>query len=392
MSSLTTSGPASAEFDADGLPVIRHLGLQPAWLATRREEALEPALPIVDAHHHLWEREGGYLLDELLADTGSGHNVVAPVFAQCGYAYREQGPLALRPVGETEFVAGITRQAQVRGASTQVCAGIVGHADMTLGAAAVAEVLQAHVEAGAGAFRGIRHITARHDGFNASLLGRPPAQLMYDPAFRAGLAELQKMGLSFDAWLYHTQIDQVVDLARAMPDLPIVLNHVGGPLAVGPYAGQRDTAYREWLASMKALAACPNVRVKLGGMAMAICGYEFHLQPTPPSSEQLAAAWTPYLHTPIELFGAERCMFESNFPVDKGACSYGALWNAYKRVTSGWSAEERTALFSGSQDTVALVSCTAASTEERLTASVVVEKMPVDTEGTSARFSARTRK
>ncbi|MGS0754777.1 amidohydrolase family protein [Roseateles sp. GG27B] len=347
MSSLTTSGPASAEFDADGLPVIRHLGLQPAWLATRHEAALEPALPIVDAHHHLWEREGGYLLDELLADTGSGHNVVATVFAQCGYAYRSDGAVSLRPVGETTFVASVSRAARARGASTQVCAGIVGHADMTLGAAAVAEVLQAHVEAGAGAFRGIRHITARHDGFNASLLGRPQADLMSSPAFRAGLAELQKMGLSFDAWLYHTQIDQVVDLARAMPDLPIVLNHVGGPLAVGPYAGQRDTAYREWLASMKALAACPNVRVKLGGMAMAICGYDFHQQPTPPSSEQLAAAWEPYLHTPIALFGAERCMFESNFPVDKAMCSYAVLWNTFKRIAAGASADEKAWLFKG---------------------------------------------
>ena len=346
MSSLMTAGSAPAEFDADGLPVIRHLGLQPAWLATRREAALESALPIVDAHHHLWEREGGYLLDELLADTGSGHNVVATVFAQCGYAYRSDGAVSLRPVGETTFVASVSQAARARAASTQVCAGIVGHADMTLGAA-VAEVLQAHVEAGAGAFRGIRHITARHDGFNASLLGRPPANLMYDPAFRAGLAELQKMGLSFDAWLYHTQIDQVVDLARAMPDLPIVLNHVGGPLAVGPYAGQRDTAYREWLASMKALATCPNVRVKLGGMAMAICGYEFHLQPTPPSSEQLAAAWEPYLHTPIELFGAERCMFESNFPVDKAMCSYEVLWNTFKRVAAGASADEKAWLFKG---------------------------------------------
>ena len=344
MSTSPTQGAAAQQYDADGLPVIHHLGLKPAWLATRREDALEPDLPIVDPHHHLWEREGGYLLDELVADLTSGHRVVATVFAQCGYAYRTSGPLPLRPVGETEFVAGVARQAEQRGVKTRVCAGIVGYADMELGDD-VAAVLQAHIDAGAGRFRGIRHITARDEGFNASLLGRPPADLLQRPAFHRGLARLQAMGLSFDAWLYHPQIPQLVDLARAFPELPIVLNHVGGPLAVGPYRGKRDEVLATWRAAMRELSACPNVHIKLGGLAMGICGFEFHLQPVPPSSEQLSAAWRPYLDASIELFGARRCMFESNFPVDKAMCSYAVLWNAFKRVAAGASADEKAWLF-----------------------------------------------
>ncbi len=333
-------------FDADGLPKIQHLGLNPAWLARTSEAALDPALPIIDPHHHLWEREGGYLLDDLLADIGGGHNVVATVFAQCGYAYRSDGPVALRPVGETERIAAIARQAVARGVPQAVCAGIVGHADMTLGDA-VADVLQAHVQAAGGAFRGVRHINAWHADFNASLLGRPPADLFQQPVFRRGLQALQAAGLSFDAWLYHTQIPQLTELARALPGLPIVLNHVGGPLGVGPYHGQGAAVFAAWRSVMQDLATCPNVSVKLGGLAMAICGFDFQLLPAPPSSQRLASAWAPYLQDAIELFGAGRCMFESNFPVDKAMTSYAVLWNAFKRVAAGASASEKAALFHG---------------------------------------------
>ena len=339
--SAATDAPA---LGADGLPKVAHLSLNPAWLAQYQEGALEPHLPIIDPHHHLWEREGGYLLDELLADITSGHDVRATVFAQCGYAYRTDGPEALRPVGETEFVARFVRQARERGLTQQVCAGIVSHADLTLGDA-VAPVLQAHVEAGEGRFRGVRHINARHEAFNASLLGRPPADLFQQPGFRRGLAALQAAGLSFDAWLYHPQIAQLTDLARAMPGLPIVLNHVGGPLGVGPYHEQGARAHREWRAAMKELATCPNVYLKLGGLAMVICGFDFHRRAVPPSSVELATAWAPYLQDSIELFGAERCMFESNFPVDKAMCSYAVLWNAFKRVAAGASASEKASLF-----------------------------------------------
>ena len=328
----------------DHLPKFGLLPLNHRWLALVTEEVLDPQQPIIDPHHHLWERDGGYFLDELLADISCGHDVRATVFLQCGYGYRSDGPEALRPVGETAFVASVARQAAARGLRQQVCAGIVGYADMTLGAAA-APVLQAHIEAGEGHFRGVRHISARHEAFHASLLGRPPAGLLQQPAFRLGLKQLQAAGLSLDAWLYHTQLDELTDLARAMPELPIVLNHIGGPLAVGPYHAQGARAHREWHKGMKTLAACPNVRLKLGGLAMAICGFEFHLRPVPPSSQELATAWAPYLQDAIELFGAGRCMFESNFPVDKAMCSYATLWNAYKHVTAGASAAEKAALF-----------------------------------------------
>ena len=328
----------------DQLPRFGLLPLNPRWLALVREEVLDPQQPIIDPHHHLWERDGGYFLDELLDDITSGHDVRATVFLQCGYGYRSDGPEALRPVGETEFVASVARQAAARGLRQQVCAGIVGCVDLTLGSA-VAPVLQAHIDAGQGHFRGVRHISARHEAFHASLLGRPPAGLLQQPEFRLGLKQLQAAGLSFDAWLYHMQLDELTDLARAMPELPIVLNHIGGPLAVGPYHAQGARVHREWHQGMKALAGCPNVRLKLGGLAMAICGFDFHLRPVPPSSQELATAWAPYLQDAIELFGARRCMFESNFPVDKAMCSYATLWNAYKHVTAGASATEKAALF-----------------------------------------------
>ena len=344
MNSSANAATEQQELDPDGLPLFRHPSPRPEWLAQRVEDILEPDLAIVDPHHHLWDLHGGYLLDDLIADTSSGHRIVATVFSQCGWSYREDGPVSMRPVGETERVAAVAIEAQRRGLPTRVCAGIVGHADMELGEA-VAPVLQAHVEAGAGRFRGIRHITARDEGLSASLLGRPPTDLLQRKAFHQGLKTLQAAGLSFDAWLYFKQIPQLVDIARAFPNLPIVLNHLGAPLGVGPYSGKRDEVFKTWSEAMKALAACPNVHMKLGGLAMVVMGFDFHKQATPPSSQTLAQAWGPYLQKAIELFGAQRCMFESNFPVDKSMCSYAVLWNAFKRVAAGASATEKASLF-----------------------------------------------
>jgi L-fuconolactonase len=324
--------------------VFTHAELNPAWLNKLREDILEPNLPIIDPHHHLWDRGGRYFLEELLADTGSGHNIVATVFVQCGYGYRTSGPEELRPVGETEFVAGVAAEAECRKLKTRVCAGIVGTADLTLGEG-VDTVLRAHVEAGRDRFRGIRHITARHKDFNASLLTPPPLHLMADKKFREGFARLSALNLSFDAWIYHTQIAELTDLARAFPNVPIVLNHSGGPLAVGPYVGKRDEVFHEWRAGMTELAKSSNSFVKLGGLAMAIMGFDFHKQPLPPSSGELANAWRPYMESCIEAFGASRCMFESNFPVDKAMCSYPVLWNGFKRIAGGASPAEKQALF-----------------------------------------------
>ena len=335
--------------DGDGLPVYRIVPPRADWLALVREDALEPALPIIDPHHHLWELNGRYLLDELLADLASGHRIVGTVYSQCGYAYDLAAPLALQPVGETAFVARVAREARHSGVASAVCAGIVAYADMTLGDD-VRPVLEAHALAGDGRLRGIRHITSLHAGFNASLLGRPPANLMAEPSFRRGLAQLQSMGLSFDAWLYHTQIGELVELAQAMPELPIVLNHLGGPIGIGPYTGRRDESRREWLKALGALAQCPNVHLKLGGLSMTLIGFNFHEQPRPPTSTQLAEAWRPYIEPAIELFGARRCMFESNFPVDSAMCSYGVLWNAFKRITVHASADDKAWLYAGTAD------------------------------------------
>lgn len=309
------------------------------------EAILEPALPIVDPHHHLWERDGqGYFLDELLADTGSGHNIVATVFAQCAWAYRTDGPEALRPVGETEFVAGIADEAARRGSKTRVCAGIVGHADLTL-ADGVDAVLEAHLAAAGGRFRGIRHLTARDEGFRAGIAPPPPAGMMGTAPFRAGFARLAGFGLSFDAWLYHTQIPELTRLARDFPGTPVVLDHVGGPLGIGPYQGRRDEVFGTWRSAVQELAGCPNASVKLGGLAMLVAGFGYHERPRPPASAELAAAWRPYIETCIAAFGPDRCMFESNFPVDKAMCSYVALWNAFKRIAEGALADEKRALF-----------------------------------------------
>ena len=341
---MTPIAVAPHQSDTYDVPVLPHPKVDTAWLKQHYEEALEPDLSIVDSHHHLWDRGGGYLLDDLLADIGGGHRIVATVFAQCGQAYRSDGPAPLRPVGETEFVVQVAEEAQRRAVETKVCAAIIGFADLELGDD-VDAVLAAHLEAGKGRLRGIRNITARHDAFVATLLGRPAADLLYRPSFRRGLSRLQAMELSFDAWLYHTQIDELVDLARDFPGLPIVLNHLGGPLGVGPYRGKRELAFLQWSASMQRLATCSNVQVKLGGLAMGVVGFSFHEKSLPPSSHELAEAWRPYIEHSIELFGARRCMFESNFPVDKGMCGYTVLWNAFKRIVAGATADEKAWLF-----------------------------------------------
>jgi len=331
-----------------------HTPVRPEWLSRWHEEILEPDLPIVDPHHHLWDRPGSrYLLDELLADLNTGHRIVATVFVQCRAMHRANGPEELRPVGETEFVNGVAAMS-ASGAygPTRVCAGIVGHADLRLGDRVV-PVLHAHLRVGGERFRGIRHIVA-WDADSSTLNPSNPAPpgLLADPAFRAGFAHLAPLGLSFDAWLYHPQIPELTDLARAFPSTQIVLNHVGGPLGIGRYAGRRDDIFELWRSAIRDLASCPNVSVKVGGMGMRINGFGFEDAPEPPSSPRLADAWRPYVETCVGVFGSNRCMFESNFPVDKGSYPYPAYWNACKLLTRGASVAERADLFSGTASRV----------------------------------------
>jgi L-fuconolactonase len=331
-------------------PTSSHLPVRQEWLDRRREAIIELDLPIVDPHHHLVDRPetGRYLLPELLADIGSGHNVTATVYLEWLSMYRSRGPVELRPVGEIEFANGVAAMsASGNYGRTRVCAGIVGYADLMLGAP-IEKVLEAMVEAGGGRFRGIRFISATHPDQQSwgSLVNRP-AGLLMGRRVREGFARLAPLGLSFDAWMYHTQLGELVDLARAFPETPIVLDHIGGPIGLGRYAGKRDEVFTEWSARIRELAACPNVHIKLGGLGMRMFGFTVRTGELPPSSEELAAAWRPYIETCIGAFGAERAMFESNFPVDKGSCGYAALWNAFKRIAAGCSAAETAALFAG---------------------------------------------
>lgn len=318
------------------------------WLAQREEEVLDPSRPIVDPHHHLWDRGGQrYLIEEIAADIASGHNITATVYVEARSMYRTNGPEAFRPVGEVQFANGAAAMSASGGyGPAAICAGIVGHVNLLLGNGA-RPVLEAEITAGNGRFRGIRHSSAwDSDAEVAGMYATRPKGLLLDPTFRKGFACLAPLGLSFDAWLFHPQISELTDLARAFPDTRIVLDHCGGPLGIGGYANRREEIFAGWKASIQDIAKRPNVVVKLGGLAMRLLGYDFHERPKPPSSEEAATAWRPYIETCIEAFGPERCMFESNFPPDKGQCSYQVIFNAFKRIAAQYSEAEQTALFS----------------------------------------------
>lgn len=317
-----------------------------SWLDSVTEEIIDPDRPVCDPHHHLWDHsDSRYLLDELLADTGSGHNVVSTVFVECSSMYRADGPEALRPVGETEFVNGIAAMsASGQYGDNRICSGIVSYADLNLGSA-VGAVLDAHMEASS-RFRGIRHAA----GWDASDAVRnshtdPFADMLLNPSFRAGFAELGSRDLSFDAWLYHPQISQLTDLAKAFPDTTIIFDHLGGPLGIGPYSGKQQEIFPLWAKDVEELARCENVVVKLGGLVMPVNGFGFHKNALPASSDDIVVATGDYHRHAIDCFGPARCMFESNFPVDKQSCSYAVLWNAFKKLAHGYSESEKIDLF-----------------------------------------------
>ena len=316
-----------------------------SWLALTEEDPIEPDMPILDPHHHFWQRPGDtYLLEQLLSDTGSGHRINQTVFVECGSMYRPDGPPELRPVGEMEFVANIAAANAASDGATAVAAGIVGRADLMLGEA-VTPVLEALAEAGQGRLRGIR-CTAAWDASPEITTARAnfPGMLA-DPNFRRGLDRMTRMGLAFDCIVYHPQLPEVAEMARAFPDLTIILNHVGRPLGIGPYANRREEIIPQWRQGIDAVAQWLNVSVKLGGLGNPISGFDWHRRPFPPGSREIAAAAKPYYEYCIEKFGADRCMFESNFPVDKQSYSYTVCWNAFKRLTREFSAAEQADLF-----------------------------------------------
>jgi predicted TIM-barrel fold metal-dependent hydrolase len=322
------------------------------WLERTKEEAIESNLLICDPHHHLWDfPDSRYLVDELLTEIGGGHRVRETVFVECLQMYRTDGPPEFRPVGETEFVERITAASECGTGDVRVAAGIVGFADLTLGAA-VQPVIEAHMTASS-RFRGLRYTSAwdASDKIHNSHTN-PTKDLLQSQSFREGFSCLSKLGLSFDAWVYHPQIPELADLARAFPDITIVLDHIGGPVGVGPYAGKREEVFALWHRNIAELSQCTNVFVKLGGLTMTMSGFGWHKRNAPPGSIELAEVMGPYYRSCIEYFGADRCMFESNFPVDRASCSYTVQWNAFKRLTRGYSQAERAALF---HDTAARV-------------------------------------
>ena len=311
-----------------------------AWLASVTEEIIEPDRPIIDTHHHLWQSAsmwGTYVLDDLWADTGSGHNIEKPVFIDCPSSHREAGPDHLKPIGETEFVAAVAEEsARQEGKAT--IAGIISHANMTLGEA-VAEVLQAHEEAGKGLFRGIRHAGPHGPTGTLSSPGRRRPGLYNGEDFRVGVSTLGSLGYSYDTWHFFHQNQDYLALARAVPETTMILDHFGTPLGVGAYAGKQDEIFEQWKTDIEAIAECPNVFAKLGGMAMPDNGFGWDSNATPPTSDEFVEAQKRYYLHMSECFGPERCMFESNFPVDKLSISYQVLWNVMIKILGDFSDE-----------------------------------------------------
>jgi L-fuconolactonase len=316
--------------------------------ADANDEIIEPELPIIDPHHHLWVHAGRrYLIEEFQADLASGHNILATVYVECSAMYRQRGPEALRTVGEAEFVAGMAAMSDsgLYG-PTRICAGFVGAADLAQGEA-VDEVLQALTVASGGRLRGIRGAAIWDADPSVNTGSRPfaPQGLLLDARFRAGFARLAARKLVYDAWQYHPQLPDVGSLADAFPDTPIVINHCAGLLGIGPYAGAET--FGRWKALIADVARRPNTLMKLGGLSARRCGFGFDKRQTPATAAELASLWRPYIETCIEAFGPTRCMYESNFPPDSVSGSYRIVWNALKLTASGCSVAEKSELFSG---------------------------------------------
>lgn len=323
-----------------------------AWLSLVEEEIIEPDIPICDPHHHLWDHwvsksvEPRYLLDDILKDVNTGHNIVSTLFIECGTMFNAAADEEMAPIGETEFVNGIAAMsASGLYGDCRIAAGIIGTVFLTRGDSAGA-VLDAHLAAGGGRFRGIRQAATWHASPDIANHRTEPAPGLYaNPTFREGFAHLGRRNLTFEAWCYHPQIPELTELARAFPDTTIILNHFGGPIGIGEYEGHRDEVFEAWSHSISELASCPNVMAKLGGLGMPVTGFGFHTQPKPPTSEEFLNVTRPYFEHTIEAFGPARCMFESNFPVDKVSISYPVLWNAFKRLAAQYSPSEKADLF-----------------------------------------------
>ncbi|MDE0822525.1 MAG: amidohydrolase family protein [Dehalococcoidia bacterium] len=328
------------------------------WLALTEEPTLEPEIPICDPHHHLWDRRPAripyqnYLLSELYDDLNSGHNVVSTVFVETNAMYRTDGPEEMRPVGEVEFVQGLAAAASTDlYGPAKAAASIVGHANLHLGDA-VEPVLEALQRASPQRFRGIRHGLTYDDDPDIGSNRWNRKEQLGEEGFRAGARVLARMGFSFDAWMYFHQLPELVAFAQAIPELPIILNHIGGVLGTGPYANLEKDVIPVWKKNLAEVAKCPNVTVKLGGIGQPRTGYDWSAREKPIGSEELAGLMAPFMNYAIEQFGPDRGMIESNFPPDKVGHSYNILYNAFKRLTKDYSATERVDMFRGTAERV----------------------------------------
>ena len=328
-----------------------HLEVNEDWLNLKREQPLFPDLPIIDPHHHLWDVGfGKYYVEELLNDINtSGHNIKATVYIMSSsntIIYSKEGPEEYKTLPEIEFALKEGKRSDlIPNNNIKVNASIVGSLDLTHGNK-LKPVIEKGIEVSEGRLKGIRMLLASHkDPRITSGAVKSDLRLMLHPNFIEGAKCLQDAGLSLDFWIYHTQLLEMERIAKALPDLNIILNHIGGPIQIGEYEGKQALTHREWRPAMMRLSRLPNINVKLGGLGMALNGAKFHLNDQPPSSIELSDNWKPWIYETLNMFGVDKCMFESNFPVDKGSCSYGSLWNAFKLITNEMSENEKKKLF-----------------------------------------------
>ena len=329
-----------------------HLPVRQEWLNQHIEDPISPNIPIIDPHHHLWDVGfGRYYIEELLEDiNSSGHNILSTVYIMSSSntkIYSKDGLEEFKPLTEIEFATSEGKRADlIPNNKVKVNASIVGSVDLTYGNK-LKPVLEKAVNISEGRLKGIRMLLASHtDPRISSGAVKSDLGLMLHPNFIDGAKCIQDANLSLDFWIYHTQLNEMEKIARALPDLTIILNHIGGPIHLGEYEGKQAATHREWRSAMMRLSRIPNINVKLGGLGMAVNGAKFHNSKFPPNSVQLSNVWKPWIYETIDMFGFDRCMFESNFPVDKGSCSYGALWNAFKILAKDMSDDEINKLFS----------------------------------------------
>ena len=329
-----------------------HLPVRQEWLNQLIEDPILPNIPIIDPHHHLWDVGfGRYYIEELLEDiNSSGHNIVSTVYIMSSSntkIYSKDGLEEFKPLTEIEFATSEGKRADlIPNNRVKVNASIVGSVDLTYGNK-LQPVLEKAVNISEGRLKGIRMLLASHtDPRISSGAVKSDLGLMLHPNFIDGAKCIQDANLSLDFWIYHTQLNEMEKIARALPDLTIILNHIGGPIHLGEYEGKQAATHREWRSAMMRLSRIPNINVKLGGLGMAVNGAKFHNSKFPPNSVQLSDVWKPWIYETIDMFGFDRCMFESNFPVDKGSCSYGSLWNAFKIIARDMSDDEINKLFS----------------------------------------------